>query len=380
MTFNPREQLMRIFIGVFCLIASMLCPAQAQTTLSPEQEQAATELAARLGAAMANPDRRLGDGLEGDSPATVGASLARKIGQRQRDVFELAWPMLAGGAQHGLCKANWQTGALIAGLDMYGDTGTGRLDHVAAGSPAAMAGLRTGDEIVRVNGHTVRNNKETAKRVDAASQDSGLLSLQVRREGQLLDMAIQPVQACALKVALMDAMGTSLVTGETGMVQIDARAWSETKDDFERQIVIAHELGHHAEGHVATRSRLARGGRLLDTMAGYVGLPTYGAAGALGALATKGGDETEADATSLRFLATVGITPEEVVQFWEQVNEGRSYAFVTFSAQHPISDKRIANLRESASKVDPEFVALSLQARDSRVPAVPADDQVPAQD
>lgn len=367
---------MRISILAVALIASMSGPSQAQTALTPEQEQAATELAARLGAAMSNPDQILGAGLDGESPAAVGASLAGRISQRQREVFELAWPMLVGGAQHGLCKANWQTGALVAELDLYGNTGAGRIDHVASGSPAAMAGLEAGDQIVRVNGRTVRNNKETVKRVDTASEDSAPVLLQVRRDGQLLDLAVQPVQACALKVALMDATGTSLATGETGMVQIDARAWSEAKDDFERQIVIAHELGHHAEGHVATRSRLAKGGRLLDTMAGYVGLPTYGAAGALGALATKGGDETEADANSLRFLATVGITQEEAVRFWEQINEGQGHVFTTYSAQHPISDKRVANLRESASKMDPKFVALSQQVRDSKAPASAPDEQV----
>lgn len=364
---------MRLSILLLALIASASFSLQAQTTLTPEQEQQATELAARLGAAFRDHDQILGGSIEGDSPATVGASLVRKIGQRQRDVFELAWPMLAGGAQQGLCKTNWQTGLLVSELDMSGDTGAGQVDHVASGSPAELAGLRTGDEIVRVNGRTVRNSKETAKRVDASTQDSDPVLLQVRRDGQLLDMPVQPVQACALKVALMDATGTALATVETGMVQIDARAWSATKDDLERQIVIAHELGHHAEGHVATRSRLAKGGRLLDTMAGYVGVPSYGHVGALAALATKGGDETEADAKSLLFLATVGITPEETVQFWSQTNAVQGHAFNAFTTQHPISDKRIAALRDSASKVDPKFIALSQQVRDSKVPSTPSE-------
>ena len=51
---------MRHAVITFALIASTSLPLHAQTSLTPEQEQAAVELAARLGAAISNPDQVLG--------------------------------------------------------------------------------------------------------------------------------------------------------------------------------------------------------------------------------------------------------------------------------------------------------------------------------
>jgi regulator of sigma E protease len=58
-------------------------------------------------------------------------------------------------------------------------------------SPAALAGLRTGDRIVAVNGHATRNYREYSSLIVTAAKQR--LTLTVDRSGQTLELSLSPV-------------------------------------------------------------------------------------------------------------------------------------------------------------------------------------------
>lgn len=272
--------------------------------------------------------------------------------------------MLVAGATEGLCDARPRTGALIAQFVAGESGGAAWVDHVASGSPAAAAGLLEGDAIVAINGKRVKDTQRGAKQLDKATASGEPVALELRRNGDPLSLTVAPVQACDLQVSMFEQTGGMFDTGVKGQIQINGALFAEAADDDERRIVIAHEIAHHAKGHTGVRSGLAKTGRVLDRVAGFAGLPTYGLLSAAGAVATKGGDETAADAVSLKFLAAVGIGPDKALAFWERAEHDQGHRFQVLTSAHPLTDGRIDALRKLVAQQVPAASAPIAQEAD----------------
>jgi hypothetical protein len=121
-----------------------------------------------------------------------------------------------------------------------------------AGGPAARAGLAPGDLILAVNGVPVpvgevsaggryEGLEANAARLNDAVAD-GPVQLSVRRAGQVREVRLTPVPACAYNVELHQGNG-SMVTRQ-GSVLISQRMANLAQSDDELAFVIAHELSH----------------------------------------------------------------------------------------------------------------------------------------
>lgn len=287
------------------------------------------------------------------SPVDFAQGMFRQITARQRQVNELAWPMLVAGASEGLCEARPRTGALIAEFVAGESDGAAWVDHVASGSPAAAAGLLEGDAIVAINGKRVKDTKRGGPQLDKAAAAGEPVVLELRRAGDPLAVTLTPVPACDMAVSMFEQTGGMFDTGVPGQIKINGALFAEAGDDDERRIVIAHEIAHHAKGHTGTRAGLAKAGRAIDRVAGFAGIPTFGVLSAAGAVATKGGDEKAADAVSLKFLAAVGISAEKALAFWERAENDQGHRFQVLTSAHPLTDGRIAALREVVARQAP---------------------------
>ena len=182
-------------------------------------------------------------GLQGESPQEVGASMVRQITSRQRQVHDLAWPLLVGGSQAGLCKSAWKTGLLLS--TFLPSKGEALVETVASGSPASEAGLRENDAITAIGGKQVRSIKVAQGQLEKASETPTAVQLSVRRGGERFTVAVAPVKACDLEVGVFDGSNSFMDTGTTGVIQIDPNAWQAVQSDQDRQIIIAHQVGHH---------------------------------------------------------------------------------------------------------------------------------------
>lgn len=349
----------RIFVLASLLAAAMPVAAQdAQPAAMSEAQtqQMAEALRARLMGAQ-------GDAAgNAESPMEMGQAMVRQITARQREVHELSWPLLVAGASGELCDAAGKTGILVATVMAGEGASAAWVDAVASGSPAALAGVREGDAITSINGKRVKDNRRGAEQLEDAAEDGEPVAVEVRRGGDAIALTVQPVQACALTVSMFEQAGGMFDTGTQGEIQISSALWREAQDDTERLIIIAHELAHHTGGHVATRSRLQRAGRLLDGAAGFLGVPTFGALTTAGSVATKGGDEKEADAISLKLLAHVGITPAQALAFWSRAQDEQGHRFQLLTSSHPLTDGRIEALQAAAAAPVPAGGAVAQDA------------------
>jgi len=342
------KRLVALLMLAFSPVAAF---AQQSTAPAPKTQEQANQMVEMIQAKLrgaTDPNTVLsGDGSEAASPLEVGESMVRQITARQREVHELAWPMMVGGARDGLCASAPNTGILIAAFMPGESEGAARVDQVASTSPAADAGVREDDEIVAINGRPVRDMKRGARQLDEAAEDGESITLEIRRDGQQITVTVTPVPACALTVSIFDQASGMLATGDVGQIQISGALYREAQNDDERRIVIAHEIGHHANGHVKTRSRLQKAGRFIDGAAGFLGVPTFGLLGTAGSVATKGGDEREADVASLKFLAYVNVSAGDALSFWERAEQDQGHRFQALTSAHPLTGGRIAALKKA---------------------------------
>lgn len=142
---------------------------------------------------------------------------------------------------------------------------------VMAGSPAAAAGLRAGDEILSVNGRTISElvGSEGEATMSDAVKDaigetavSASVRLEIVREGVPAAIEISPEHLCAGRVILKsDKSIDAYSDGEN--IAISAGAVRFTENDDELGLITGHELAHMIV-HEGRKAGLFSGKKLED--------------------------------------------------------------------------------------------------------------------
>ncbi|MFO7816316.1 MAG: M48 family metalloprotease [Thermodesulfobacteriota bacterium] len=136
--------------------------------------------------------------------------------------------------------------------------------------------------------------------------------------------------------------------------------------------VIAHELGHVSQRHVAhniERAQWASLGSLLGLLAGvFVGSASNDASSAIVAGSLAGGqsallkysrrDEREADQIGMNFLVNSGYNPEAMVSAFEKIRKAKQLmgsSIPSYLSTHPGVNERLAYLEERVDRFPDEF-------------------------
>lgn len=127
------------------------------------------------------------------------------------------------------------------------------------------------------------------------------------------------------------------------------------KNDAQLAAVMGHEVAHVTERHPA--ERIARtnatmtGAQILSGIVGGTPIAAQSASTAIQIGAQLGlllpftrGQESEADAVGLEFMANAGFDPRESVKLWQNMQESRDGEPPEFMSTHPSSDTRIDKL------------------------------------
>ena len=304
----------------------------------------------------------------------------RTMMERTERLNRLSWPLLTANAD--VCPrtrfvdgawlgSRWSLTehpptyqrAAIEAAKMHGDRFT--ITYVTPGTPASEAGLARGDAIVAVDGKPapVMTSKRTYRRASKAmdtlmteAMADGHLTLRVaRRPNSLLDIDMKLALACAYSVNMIDSDAlNAYADGDaiyitTGMMRFADR-------DLELQTVIAHELAHNTEGHIAKKERNAAVGGLLGTIvdvaAASQGIRTsVGRQGMeAGATAFSQDFEREADYIGIYFLERAGIESSEAADFWRRMALENSRS-VVYGRSHPTSPERFVNLNAASEEI-----------------------------
>ncbi len=225
-------------------------------------------------------------------------ALGRAIAAQQR-VADLLWPIAVANAE--LCPNHNEPslGLTIGDRDVVRAFAPGLrpqqikalypnddafLLTVAAGSPAAEAGLRPGDRVRAVDEETLETpvrqralvqalTKATETEDDAEDAPLKPVTLDVARDGEdPRAVTVTPVRACA--VALMVDNTSQLgATGGGGDITITTGLVDALNDDDAIAFVLGHEMVHATQGHQGkvVRNFLVTGGPVVLPVVGVAG-------------------------------------------------------------------------------------------------------------
>lgn len=229
---------------------------------------------------------------------------------------------------------------------------------VADGSPAAAAGIKNGDQILRLNDVPVPPRR-TAGWIDDYLKKNGEKPVQValRRDGKDQTVTVRPVMACAIPVVLAtDQQPNAFTTARKITIQSGILRIAST--DAELAVVIGHELGHATLGHLDKRNQNALlgafGGVLVDGGLLLGGIYTRGTFTRhfmrAGALAFSVGFEREADYFGCYYAARAGYDISGAEDFWRKVAL-ENPASIRLATTHPTSPERFVLMRQVIAEI-----------------------------
>ena len=305
---------------------------------------------------------------------------------RQQRLADLSWPLRRNGAE--LCgdRVAPDFGFAFESSELYGDEWYAAsralglrpaptVTIVVRGGPADHADIRPGDVLTHVGRYRLppgeRGIELGVRQLGAFAGGTPpfpAVTVRLERGGAPYVQELVPELLCDFPVVLAeDDTINAFADGAaayltTGMMRF-------TESDAELQVVIAHELAHNLEGHIAARQKNAIVGGLLGLaaevlLAKTTGVNTEGvmtaAALSAGARAHSQDFEREADYVGMYLLARAGVDTSRVAGFWRRMaienpdsiqNHHRSThpstpeRFVRLDAAHQeIAEKRAAGL------------------------------------
>lgn len=236
---------------------------------------------------------------------------------------------------------------------------TPRAISVAAGSPAQLAGIAPGDDVLALNGEPVPT-AGTARWIAATVKQDGTapVTLTVRRDGKPRTLTLYPVIGCSIPIALKStpapnaySTGDKIVIG-SGILRV-------THSDADLAVIIGHELAHANLGHVQKRKENALvgqlGGAVIDgglLLGGiYTGWTFSKHFEKAGARAYNVEFEREADYVGAYYAARAGYDISGTENIWRAfaLEDPRSIRLTT---DHPTSAARFVFMRKTIAEIE----------------------------
>lgn len=306
-----------------------------------------------------------------DVAAEIEAKKQREIALQtvvddQLRLFRVAYPVTTKAS--GLCPATKFTmGALIVnnasfgGLykeamgSVYGVTDVLKIFYVVPGSPSDMAGLKSGDVPVSINGWNVsvgdKANEAFLEKMEKLLKDGKPFEIAVLRGESRQVLNVTPAKACAYSVQLSpEDIINAFADGENVMVTKGMMRF--TKDDIELSLVVGHELAHNAMKHISAKKTNYVIGSIFDVVAAAYGINTQGLFGNAAAQAYSQDFEAEADYVGLYMIAIAGLDIENAPQFWRRMAADHPANIATnHAASHPATPRRFLALEDTVKEI-----------------------------
>ncbi|MEJ2623098.1 MAG: M48 family metallopeptidase [Pseudolabrys sp.] len=242
-------------------------------------------------------------------------------------------------------------------LDLSWDTP--RAISVAAGSPAAIAGLEPGDDVLSLNGAPVPKTGTVQWIADSVKKNgTAPITLTARRDGKQRTLTLYPVMGCSIPIALhASPIPNAYSTGDKIVIQSGLLRLAHSDADL--AIVIGHELAHANLGHIRKRQENALigeiGGAVIDGGLLLGGVYTGGAFAKYfekaGARAYSIEFEREADYVGAYYAARAGYDVSGAENLW------RAFALevpssISLATDHPTPPARFVYMRKTIAEIE----------------------------
>ncbi len=232
-------------------------------------------------------------------------------------------------------------------------------------SPAARAGLRAGDRLLRLQGRSVTG--DTA--VSRLRAHTGYLRLDVARDDTRLSVTLDPEMQCDWPIQLTRSSAINAFADGRSIRVTQAMLGYATHDD-ELAMVIAHEMAHNGLQHMNRQLRNLLSGALIDLLALTQGYPSPGIAATLGIHRQALRLELEADLQALVLLHRAGVPLAPGVAFWRRLGTDFPASIRhTRGLTHPGTAERYLRMQTAAAALQQDDGRLGMD--DSLSPSLP---------
>lgn len=295
----------------------------------------------------------------------------QKFIEDQDRLFDLSFPLKAANAEFCGRKAGpligmtgWSVHTVAremreAAVSLYNLQDRLAVQFIARNSPAARAGILSGDFIVAINGQNLPADKNALKLADALLKKNGYnpSTILIERSGNLVTKTIRPVAGCDFPV-LLDQGGEVNAYADGERIIVSKGMLRFVENDTELSLVISHELAHSALLHVDKLKQNAMAGALgglaIDSIFAAAGVGTGGQfsqiGGQIGIAQYSVAFEQEADYVGMYFMERAGVSSAGVANFWRRMAaEGISSA--TRRTTHPTSSERFLAIERTHAEI-----------------------------
>lgn len=236
---------------------------------------------------------------------------------------------------------------------------SGITDHptvisVAKGSPAEIAGIMNGDEILRVNGEQTGTGKDAVEDfsdlVNKYGKD-GPLNVNLRRQGNLIDLQIAPKTICdfpfhVVRGDVLNAWTDGVdVYVTTGMLRF-------VGSDDTLALILGHEMAHITLGHVEKQVVNTVLGALVGAIVSELsGVDVGEEAVDIGAQAFSQDYENEADYVGAYFSSRAGYDVGAAAEIWWKLAMEYPESIDLEGSSHPSTAIRHLAIKNVAEEI-----------------------------
>ena len=229
---------------------------------------------------------------------------------------------------------------------------------IVEGSPAAAAGIVTGDELMTFNNESIPITG-TPRWIEGVLRDHGerQLAVTLRRDGVDKTVTVTPAIGCAIPITLETNAELNAYTDYKKIVIYSGMLRIARTDD-ELAVLVGHELAHVNMGHYQKKLQNAvlgaLGGVLVD---GGFALATMNTGGSFtrhfyqaGAMAFSVAFEREADYVGAYYATRAGYDIAGAEAFWAAMGMENPNS-ISKATTHPTSPVRFLQMRKVAEEI-----------------------------
>lgn len=230
---------------------------------------------------------------------------------------------------------------------------------VADDSPAAIAGIRPGDQILTFNNEPVPRHG-TGGWIGEFVRNNGERPIQVlvSRNGDDRMHTVVPTIACAIPIELqVDSSVNAFTTDER--IVVSSSLLRVARTDAQLALVLGHELAHANLGHLNKRRANAvvgwLGGAAADAGIMLGGMPTHGVFSRIfaqaGARAFNVAFEREADYVGTYYAARAGYDLAGSEEIWRTLSLEDPNS-IQITTDHPITPVRFVQMQKAIDEIE----------------------------
>lgn len=228
-----------------------------------------------------------------------------------------------------------------------------KVSSVAPDSPAARAGLKSGDIVLQVNGHSTIAGQGAVKDHNDLINNLTIADtrLKIMREGEVSEITMVPEQVCRYGVYILMS-NTVNAYADGNNIYLTSGLIRFASGDKEVAMVVGHEIAHNAMEHLEAQKANSGLASIFDIISAAYGVNTQGLFASIGGGAFSKAFEYEADYVGLYIMARAGYEVDGLDQFWRRMaaeNPGTNTD--SFFNTHPISANRVLGVQAAITEI-----------------------------